>query len=287
MQRTVTAPKIRCCPANMRWPGGRNVAVVFNVAYEVWSEGNVSGVGPMGNPLHPGIFDVNADSFGRYGANTGIQRLMRILDRAGISANVFTSGALAERDPNQVKAVAAAGHEIVAHGYAQDLIPAKLASDEDENCIRRTTDLLASVTGMRPKGWISPRATAGLDTIRQLVSHGYTWHADVLDRDLPYMQGFEEGSIVAVPLSIELNDLSHSMRFGRTPRQFVEVFDDALEHALADEDDVIILDVLVHAHCYGRPAGAWAYAEIAKKCAERDDIWITTRGKIADHFLAQ
>jgi hypothetical protein len=119
------------------------------------------------------------------------------------------------------------------------------------------------------------------------VSHGYTWHADVLDRDLPYMQAFEEGSIAAVPLSIELNDLSHSMRFGRTPRQFVEVFDDALEHALAEEDDVIILDVLVHAHCYGRPAGAWAYAEIAKKCAQRDDIWITTRGKIADHFLAQ
>jgi hypothetical protein len=51
MQKTITMPTVRRCPANMRWPGGCNVAVVFNVAYEVWSEGNVSAVGPMGNPL--------------------------------------------------------------------------------------------------------------------------------------------------------------------------------------------------------------------------------------------
>jgi hypothetical protein len=64
------------------------------------------------------------------------------------------------------------------------------------------------------------------------------------------------------------------------------MFDDALAHLLAATEDVVILDVLVHAHCYGRPAGAWAYEEIAKKCADRRDIWVTTRGKIADHFLS-
>lgn len=280
-------PKIIDAPAGMRWPDGRNVAVVFNVAYEVWSEGNVSGVGPMGNPLPPGVFDANADSYGRYGARAGIQRLMRVLDKAGVRANVFTSGALAERDPAQVKAVADAGHEIVAHGYAQDLIPAKLTPEEDEDYIRRTTTLLEQVTGRRPAGWISPRATAGEATFRRLVRHGYQWQGDVLDADLPYLQVYPEGEIIAIPLTIEFNDLSHSMRFGRTPRQFVEIFDDALANMLADPDDVVILDVLVHTHCYGRPAGAWAYGEIARKCANRDDIWVTTRGQIAEYFRSQ
>ena len=64
----------------LRWPGGRHVAVVLNVAYEVWSQGQVSGVGPMGNPLPAGIFDTNADSYGRYGATDGIRRLMRKLE---------------------------------------------------------------------------------------------------------------------------------------------------------------------------------------------------------------
>jgi peptidoglycan/xylan/chitin deacetylase (PgdA/CDA1 family) len=285
---TAAKPKIVDAPAGLRWPDGRNVAVVFNVAYEVWSEGNVSGVGPMGNPLPAGVFDPNADSYGRYGARAGIQRLMRVLEKAGgIKANIFTSGALAEQDPVQVKAVADAGHEIVAHGYAQDLIPAKLSPEEDEEYIRRTTALLQEVTGKRPTGWISPRATAGDETIRRLIKHGYQWQGDVLDSDLPYIQIYPEGEIIAIPLTIEFNDLSHSMRFGRTPRQFVEIFEDALTNILADRDDVVILDVLAHSHCYGRPAGAWAFGEIARKCAERDDIWITTRGRIAEYFRSQ
>jgi len=173
-------PEIRHAPRNMRWPGDRHVAVVFNVAYEVWSEGGASAIGPMGNPMRGGVFDSNADTYGRYGANAGIHRLMRVLARAGISANVFTSGALAERDPDQVRAVAKAGHEIVAHGYAQDLIPAALSAEEDEDYIRRTTECLANVTGARPTGWISPRATPGNDTFRRLVRNGYKWQGDVL-----------------------------------------------------------------------------------------------------------
>ena len=281
-----TKPEIRRAASGMRWPGDRHLAVVFNVAFEAWTEKGASAIGPMGNPLRAGVFDSNADSYGRYGANAGIRRLMSILDRAGISANIYVSGVLSERDPDRVRAIARAGHEIVTHGYAQDLVPASLTPEEDEGYVRRATAGLAKVIGAQPTGWISPRATAGDDTFRRLVRHGYKWQGDALDDDLPYLQKYPEGNLVAVPLTIELNDLSHSMRWGRTPRQFVELFDEALSHLLAARHDVVILDVLCHAHCYGRPAGAWAYDEIAKKCSDRKDIWVTTRGKIADHFLS-
>jgi peptidoglycan/xylan/chitin deacetylase (PgdA/CDA1 family) len=270
----------------MRWPGDRNVAVVFNIAYEAWPDGATSGIGPMGNPLPGGAFDPNADSYGRYGANAGIQRLMGVLATAGVSANIFTSGILAERDPEQVRAVAAAGHEIMGHGYAQNLIPATLSSEDDEKYIRLTTELLQNATGIRPTGWVSPRATADGNTMRRLIRHGYKWQADVVDDDLPYIERYEEGDLIAVPLCIDFNDLSHSMRFGRTPRQFIENFQDTLVHALAASRDTVILDVLVHTHCYGRPAGAWAYGELAKICAGRKDIWLTTRGRIAEHFMS-
>lgn len=284
MPRDIVQPEIIEAPEGFRWPGDRHVAVVFNIAYEVWSEGATSGVGPMGNPLPAGVFDPNADSYGNYGAQAGIKRLVKELGKSEISANIFTSGAIAERDPGQLRAVIEAGHEIVAHGYAQDLIPAKLSAEDDARYIARTTELLSGALGRHPKGWISPRATAGHDTMRRLIGAGYQWQGDMLDRDLPYLQRYPEGELVSIPLTIDFNDLSHSMRFGRTPREFVEVFDDALEHMLANRDDTVIIDVLVHCHCYGRPAGAWAYSEIAKKCAGRDDIWVTTRGQIAKHF---
>jgi len=268
----------------LRWPGGRHVAVVLNVACEVWSQGQGSAVGPMGNPLPAGIFDSNADSYGRYGAACGMRRLLWKLEQARATADIFTSGALAERDPQLVKAMAEAGHGIVAHGYAQDIIHAKLAAADDEKYIRLATRLLAQATGRQPTGWVSPRATPGAETARHLARLGYIWQCDSLDADLPYVQKFEQGGLVAIPLTVEFNDLSHAMRFGRTPRQFIDLFEDALGATLADANDPVILDVLVHAHCYGRPAGAWAFGEIARRCVARDDIWLTTRDQIADHF---
>jgi hypothetical protein len=47
-----------------RWPGGRHLAVVLNVAYEGWSDGKAPGIGPMGNPLPAGAF-ARCPSYGR------------------------------------------------------------------------------------------------------------------------------------------------------------------------------------------------------------------------------
>jgi hypothetical protein len=47
-----------------------------------------------------------------------------------------------------------------------------------------------------------------------------------MDADLPYEQTFGDSSIVAIPFGMEINDLPHAMRFGRTPRQYIEIFDD-------------------------------------------------------------
>src|SRR6266545_2264853 len=133
---------IRLAP-DFRWPGGRLVAVVFNVAYEAWSDGKTPGLGPMGNPLPAGVFDTNALSWGHYGPVRGIERLLKALDRV------------------KLKAIASAGHEIVAHAYAQEIVAAALTPEADRADIAKTTELLASVAGARPKGWISPRGTPG------------------------------------------------------------------------------------------------------------------------------
>ncbi|MGD9944218.1 MAG: polysaccharide deacetylase family protein [Burkholderiaceae bacterium] len=273
-------------PAGTRWPGGRHLAVVFNIAYEAWSSGATSSVGPMGNPLPQGVFDHNADSYGRYGAKAGIRRLLGTLRDTGVKANVFVSGMLATECPQQVAEIAREGHEIVGHGFAQNLIPPCLSPQADEDSIRHSSAAIAAAAGQAPRGWISPRATSSGETLRRLLRHGYRWHADALDADAPYLQRFAEGELLAIPLAVEFNDLAHSMRFGRTPRQFVEMFADALPRLLEARDELVIVDVLAHTHCYGRPASAWAYQDIVRMCAGRDDIWVTTRDRIADHLMA-
>jgi peptidoglycan/xylan/chitin deacetylase (PgdA/CDA1 family) len=266
-------------------PGNRRIAVVFNLAYEMWSPGAASGVGPMGNMLGNGHYDPNADSYGRYNVTQGIPRLAAILERHGIPATLMTSGLVAEAYPAQLRTYAERGHDIVGHGLAQDMVFPMLSPEQAEHSIVRSTALIENAIGRLPAGWISPRVTSDAAVQRLLAKHGYRWHGDVLDRDLPYLQRFNWGDILAIPMSVELNDLPHAMRFGRTPAQFVELFLETLNGLKSQPAETLILDVFAHGHCYGRPAAAWAIDEIARICKADDSLWLTTRSDIAAHCV--
>jgi hypothetical protein len=48
--------------------------------------------------------------------------ILRLLDEAGARATFFTLGWIAERFPEVVRRIAAAGHEIASHGYAHSRV---------------------------------------------------------------------------------------------------------------------------------------------------------------------
>src|SRR5688572_9589289 len=104
------------------WPGTMRIAVVFNVCLEAWSDGKAPGISPMGNPLPAGVLDNMAISWAAYGAKRGIHRLLDSFARFNARASVLTSAVLAEREPASVKAVGDAGHEVVSHSYAMDVM---------------------------------------------------------------------------------------------------------------------------------------------------------------------
>jgi peptidoglycan/xylan/chitin deacetylase (PgdA/CDA1 family) len=265
------------------WPEGKKLAVIFNIAYEMWTPGSSSSVNPMGNVLLGDIQDPNADSYGRYNANVGAKRLLNIAEQYGVAASVFTSGLVAEHHSDELKKRSDLGHEIIGHGYGQNLLFPYLSEREQEDNIAKSTVLIEAATGKRPLGWVSSRITSDLGVQNKFSQHGYRWHGDVLDQDLPYMQRFEDSEIMAIPFTIDFNDLPHAMRFGRTPEQFVQMFTTTLDKLLASSRETLILDVIVHGHCYGRPAGAWAFEEIVKRCNQEKELWVTTRGQIYDY----
>lgn len=262
------------------WPNNKRLAVIFNIAYEMWTSDSASSVNPMGNVLADDVNDPNAESYGRYNANAGCNRLFDIAERYGVNTSVFTSGLVAEHHPKALKERFDYGHEIIGHGYGQNLLFPYLNERQTEDNIAKSTRLIEAATGERPDGWVSSRITSDLDVQNRFSQHGYKWHGDVLDHDLPYMQRFADGEIMAIPFTIDFNDLPHAMRFGRTPEQFAQMFLTTLDKLLASNRETLILDVIVHGHCYGRPAGAWAFEEMVKRCVQEKDLWVTTRGQI-------
>lgn len=268
---------------DFRWPDDKRLAINFNIAFEMWEPGTCSSVSPMGNILAGELNDPNADSYGQYNANAGCRRLFNIAESYGITTSVFTSGLVAEHHPQELKKLAGFGHEIIGHSYGQNVLFPYLDEKQAEENITRSTGLIEQATGQRPSGWISPRITSDQEIHRKLARHGYQWHGDALDDDLPYLQKFADGEIMAIPVTIDFNDLPHAMRFGRTPEQFVQMFVTTLDKLLASQRETLILDIIVHGHCYGRPAGAWAFEEIIKRCSQQKELWLTTRGAIFNH----
>jgi len=272
---------------HFRWPGGKRVAVIFNIAYEAWSEGQAPGIGPMGNVLKPGYFDTNAHSWASFGAVRGIKRLLDFADHRGVKTSVMINGVLAQTAPSSVKEIYQRGHEIVNHSWGMDVLPVYLSEAEELANFHRNHDLLTQVSGVSPKGWISPRGTGSLITTRLLAEQGYLHHGDCNDDDRPYIKQFGDRSIVCIPLTMDVNDLPTSIRYGNSARHMLNVYEDTMEAMLSRESGPLMLDVTAHTHVFGRPSGAWVFDEIMSIAIARPEIWVTTREQMALYVLEQ
>lgn len=262
------------------WPTGHRLAVVVNVMYEQWAPGTTPGIGPVGNPLPAGATDYQALGWSDYGHRTGIWRLLELLDRFDVRASVYPSGILAETAPESLRAIVDGGHELCGHSWSQDLIAATLGEDDEREMIARTVAALESVTGRRPGGWISPRCTPSAATARLLAAAGFQWFGDVFDTDLPYVIDTGAGPIVGLPFDLDINDMPLHIRYGQPHQALVSTFRDTLDGMRA-EGRKAYLDVTVHAHVAGRPAGRAALTHVLEHLRSTGDCWVATRAELA------
>jgi peptidoglycan/xylan/chitin deacetylase (PgdA/CDA1 family) len=282
----MTTPRITRLPDDFRWPGGRRLAVIFNISYEAWSDGQAPGIGPMGNVLKPGFFDTNAHSWASFGLVRGIHRLLDIAEKHGVKTSVMVNGVIGERDPQTIRRLADLGHEIVNHSWGMDVIPVYFDEAGERANFTRNHDILTRTAGVAPTGWISPRGTGSPISSRLLAEAGYLHHGDVNDDDRPYIMDFEGRRIVGIPLTMDVNDLPICVRYGQGARHMLDVFNDTIA-AMRTEQAPLQLDVTAHTHVMGRPSGAWVYDEIMSLVTASDDIWVCTRDQMARYLLQQ
>lgn len=258
-------------------------SLVINVMYEQWAPGVAPGLGPMGNPLPAGALDYQAVSWADYGWKTGVWSVLDLLERESVPATFYVSGILTESAPDTVVAISEHGHEIAAHSWSQDRIPALLSREDERDEIARCTEALTKVSGQRPRGWISPRCTPSGSTAELLVEAGYEWWGDVFDADLPYWLDTDSGRIVALPFGMEINDLPMTIRYGQPTKQVASSFNYEAEGLVLSGHRGYV-DATFHAHVGCRPAGLLALKQIISD-ARRLDMAVCTRGELVDQFL--
>jgi Polysaccharide deacetylase len=267
------------------WPAGRSLAVSVSVMLEGWTDDSAPGIGPMGNPLKPGILDLQARSWAEYGPKAGAWRLLEILNEAGVKAVFYVSGILAERYPDLLWAIVRQGHPVAAHGWGQNILPATQSAQEEAGDLQRCIAAIAGSAGMRPQGWLSPRCTPSPRTTALLAASGFAWHADFFDSDLPYRIATPAGPITAMPFTMEVNDMPLYVRYGSEPQAFPRIFERIVKGWKRLKRRPACLDLTVHAHVFGRPYGAIEFLEALEIARRHEEtLFLTNHGDLASRF---
>ena len=110
-----------------------------------------------------------------------VQRLLALFAKSGARVTFFTLGWVAERYPQLVREIVAAGHELASHGYghqrASDL--SREAFFED---VRRAKALLEDIGGRPVHGYRAPSFSIGLGNLwafDTLLEAGYRYSSSV------------------------------------------------------------------------------------------------------------
>ncbi len=280
------------------WPNGATVAVLPSVVFELWSDGTTpakniphgfigGGVGKLDNRR-----DLRVEMMIEFGGKVGMERLLELLERENAPCSVLATGRAVELYPDLVREYHRRGHEITGHSYAEDISSYDFSDPEQErDNIRKTADAIERVTGERPVGWLSPRATPSVNTLRLVAEEGLLWSGDYPDDELPQVRELGGKPVVTLPYSsLPVNDYQITMTRGNPPSTYVEEFCrtlDLLREEAAETGRPGLLRCSVHAHVYGHSWGRWAFRDVIRYAKSFSDVLITTRANLAKHILSQ
>lgn len=181
------------------WPAPHTCAVVITVDYN-----DIHGI----QTQVPAIAGREKSlSVWRYGTTRGAQRLLSIFAEHGLRTSWCVPGIVAEQNPDVVRAVHAAGHELACSGYLHEDFSA-LTREQQQTSVVRGCEALERLTGQRPRGFRAPAGSYAQGLADDLRSAGIRWSSSWGGDDLPYVHpaGEEAMPLVELPLHVELED---------------------------------------------------------------------------------
>ena len=263
------------------WPAGRKVAVSFALFVEEFGFGQ----GPVFRPdLASRNPDLVNEAFRQYGINWGVVRVGRLFRELGVPLSV----ALNAEFPGKYKSVwkefraAQPNAPIIAHGMnnTSHMLPLGRGLAEQRAYIRRTLNLIAEATGVRPTGWSSPSVYSNGDTMQAIAAEGITYTIDQMDSDVVSRLKTPDGSVVLLPYPVVTVDMGQQLARMKSPAELEALWlDYVLElarEARADPSRQATTVVIgIHPFVVGTPDGAAAMRRVLLRLRMDDAVWLT------------
>jgi peptidoglycan/xylan/chitin deacetylase (PgdA/CDA1 family) len=258
------------------WPNDARIAVVMTCLWENWSGDKGPPFSVQTTALKPGTHDRAAMTWGTYGGRAGVWRLLKILNENKVPATFVANAHALELNPAAARQAIKSGHEIATHSYTQDALLAYLSPEDEKALITRCIDVQKSVTGSRPKGWLSPVLAPTAHTEALIAEAGFLWYGDYNNIDLPQRVKTKKGSIVALPHS----DFADHRALRLNTRDWFDVYKDTFDYLYTNEP-TSYLNITVHCHFGGRPLMAAQVDKILKYIKGFPNVWIVRHDELA------
>ncbi len=270
------------------WPNGKSVAVWVCVSLE-WFP-----IVPFDTPFRaPGHMQTAYPDYRHYtsrdyGTRVGFYRLLDAFAKVGVTASVAVNAAIAERYPQIVADIVAAGHEIIAHSTDMNgTIASGLPEEAERALIATSLDTLERVSDTRPTGWLSIARSESWNTPDLLRAAGLTYTCDWMNDELPYR--FSNG-LVNLPLNHELSDRQIITVQQQSADSYAQQMRDAfdwLAREAAQSGGGRMLPLHVTPYIIGLPYRIAAFEALLADLAARPEAWFAPGGTIVEMWAEQ
>jgi peptidoglycan/xylan/chitin deacetylase (PgdA/CDA1 family) len=222
-------------------------------------------------------------SRGVFAGEVGAPRLLELFRRNELTTTWFIPGHSAETFPDQMRAVAEAGHEIGIHGYSHEN-PIEMSREQEADVLDRSIELIEQLAGRRPTGYVAPWWEFSRVTNELLLERGITYDHSLMHRDFepyyvrvgdswtpvdytrsaeewmkPLVRG-EETDLIEIPANWYLDDLPPMMFIKKSPNSHGFVNPRQLEEMWRDQFDWVyreldygVFTMTIHPDVSGRP----------------------------------
>ena len=253
-------------------------------------------------------------SRGLFAGEVGAPRLLKLFDRFGIKTTWFIPGHSIETFPDQMKAVAQAGHEVGIHGYSHEN-PIAMTREQEITVLDKCIDLVTKLTGKRPTGYVAPWWEFSTVTNELLLRKGIKYDHSLMNDDFhpfyvrvgdswtpidyskhpnewmrPLVRG-EETDLIDIPGSWYLDDLPPMMFIKSSPnshgfvnpRHLEELWRDQFDY-IYREEDYAVFPLTIHPDVSGRPQVLLMLERFIEHVNAHDGArWVTFQ-EMADDF---
>lgn len=257
------------------WPNGARCAVALSFDADHDSI-----------PLRDGDESPMRISQGQYGNRQAVPRILKLLAREGVPTSFFYPAVVALLYPDEVKRVAAEGHEIGIHSWIHEA-NTTLPPGAERELTLRAADTLARIVGSRPVGMRTASWDFSTDTLAIIREMGLLYDSSLMADDDAYelLDNGEPAGIVELPPEWIRDDAVYynMVRFSAlrpyTPPSAVEEIFRAEFDGAWEEGGLFLLTM--HPHVSGHRSRLPVVARLIAHMKAKGQCWFATHAQVA------